>query len=146
MQAFDQWKDLGIDIYIYSSGSVPAQKLLFGYSDKGSSPAIQATHFCTGDLLPYIKGHFDTTTGLKVDKESYEKIAKAIYPDEEVTTSARKILFVTDSFAEAQASTAVSMQTALSIRPGNAPLPEEHGLAKEIHSFADLFQHFNFNK
>lgn len=35
-QAFDKWKELGVDIYIYSSGSISAQKLLFGYSDKGT--------------------------------------------------------------------------------------------------------------
>jgi len=33
--ALDQWKAAGKKIYIYSSGSVPAQKLLVGYSTKG---------------------------------------------------------------------------------------------------------------
>ena len=30
-----KWKSQGIDLYVYSSGSVAAQKLLFGYSDEG---------------------------------------------------------------------------------------------------------------
>ncbi len=34
--AFDNWKSRGIQIYIYSSGSISAQKLLFGYSKKGN--------------------------------------------------------------------------------------------------------------
>jgi methionine salvage enolase-phosphatase E1 len=33
--AFDRWKEQGCKIYIYSSGSVPAQKLLFEFSVKG---------------------------------------------------------------------------------------------------------------
>lgn len=32
----DQWRADGKKIYIYSSGSVPAQKLLVGYSVKGN--------------------------------------------------------------------------------------------------------------
>ncbi|CAG8833284.1 10325_t:CDS:1, partial [Racocetra persica] len=35
IEAINQWKDSGIKIFIYSSGSVAAQKLLFGHSDKG---------------------------------------------------------------------------------------------------------------
>jgi methionine salvage enolase-phosphatase E1 len=31
----DKWRDSGKKLYIYSSGSVPAQKLLVGYSTKG---------------------------------------------------------------------------------------------------------------
>ena len=34
--AFDRWKQKGFNIYIYSSGSIEAQKLIFGYSDKGN--------------------------------------------------------------------------------------------------------------
>lgn len=33
--SFDQWKAEGKKLYIYSSGSIPAQKLLFGFSEKG---------------------------------------------------------------------------------------------------------------
>ncbi|MCT8155083.1 acireductone synthase, partial [Klebsiella aerogenes] len=35
LPALEKWKAMGIDLYVYSSGSVAAQKLLFGYSDEG---------------------------------------------------------------------------------------------------------------
>ncbi|KAG0038840.1 hypothetical protein BGZ83_002976 [Gryganskiella cystojenkinii] len=63
--AFDQWKTDGKKLYIYSSGSIAAQKLLFGFSEKG-------------DLLHYFSGHYDTTIGQKVEPESYTKIATDI--------------------------------------------------------------------
>ena len=63
--SFKKWKDLNVPVYIYSSGSIEAQKLLFGW-----------TH--DGDLLPYLKGHFDTTIGSKVESTSYEAIYNEI--------------------------------------------------------------------
>ena len=75
--AFDSWTASGIQIYIYSSGSVDAQKLLFGHSEKG-------------DLLPKIAGHFDTEIGLKQEKESYVKIINKI------GQKPSDILFLTD--------------------------------------------------
>ncbi len=33
--ALRQWYDSGLALYVYSSGSVAAQKLFFGYSDAG---------------------------------------------------------------------------------------------------------------
>lgn len=45
VEAFKEWKSKQKSIYVYSSGSVAAQKLLFGYSDQG-------------DLLEYFSGHF----------------------------------------------------------------------------------------
>ena len=52
-------------VYIYSSGSVGAQKLLFGSSK-------------FGDMLPLIDGHFDTSVGLKLEAKSYETIAQQL--------------------------------------------------------------------
>jgi 2,3-diketo-5-methylthio-1-phosphopentane phosphatase len=61
-----QWCKLtDVNVYIYSSGSIGAQKLLFGNS-------------IDGDLLSYLKGHFDTTSGNKKEHTSYQTIAKAI--------------------------------------------------------------------
>lgn len=64
-------------IYIYSSGSVQAQKLLFAQS-------------VAGDMLPHIDGHFDTEVGAKQESASYVKIA------EEVGCKPEEILFLTD--------------------------------------------------
>jgi 2,3-diketo-5-methylthio-1-phosphopentane phosphatase len=101
-------RDSGRPAYIYSSGSIAAQKLLFGQS-------------VAGDLLPLIAGHFDTTTGPKKVAESYTAIAGVLGQPVD------RVLFGTDSLAEAQAAGAAGMQVALFVRPGNHALPEGHG-------------------
>ncbi|XP_043197152.1 enolase-phosphatase E1-like isoform X2 [Amphibalanus amphitrite] len=75
--ALEQWNRQDISVWIYSSGSIAAQKLLFGHTEHGS-------------LLKHFSGHFDTTTGPKTEVESYRKIAAAI------GSSPEQILFVTD--------------------------------------------------
>lgn len=47
-----RWQERGIRLYVYSSGSVQAQKLLFG-------------HTGYGDLTPLFSGYFDTAVGGK---------------------------------------------------------------------------------
>src|SRR5215203_4815212 len=58
------WNAAGKDVRIYSSGSITAQQLFFG-------------HTIAGNLLPLLRGHYDTTTGPKKEAESYRKIAAA---------------------------------------------------------------------
>lgn len=79
-KAFDTWIAAGAKVYIYSSGSVAAQKLLFGHSE-------------AGDLLPKLSGHFDTKIGLKQDAGSYVAIVK------EIGVVANEVLFLTDVVA-----------------------------------------------
>src|SRR6185503_17896265 len=50
--ALTAWNKAGLDVRIYSSGSVQAQKLFFG-------------HTIVGNVLPLLRGHYDTTTGPK---------------------------------------------------------------------------------
>lgn len=76
-KAFERWTADNIKIYIYSSGSVAAQKLLFANSEHG-------------DLTLKISGYFDTNIGAKQDKSSYEKII------EEIGCEPADILFLTD--------------------------------------------------
>ncbi|XP_012557674.1 enolase-phosphatase E1 isoform X1 [Hydra vulgaris] len=104
--ALKKWNDDGINLYIYSSGSVNAQKLLFRYSDQG-------------DMLEFFKGHFDTAIGSKIEEESYLRIA------EKIKTAVEDILFLTDSVNEARAATSAGIKTVLLIRPGNQDLPPE---------------------
>ncbi|MFW5965889.1 MAG: acireductone synthase [Persicimonas sp.] len=104
-RAFERWNEAGLPIYIYSSGSVEAQKLLFEHTNHG-------------DLLDYLSGYFDTTTGHKKESDSYAKIAT------EVDCAPGKILFVTDNLEEARAARTASMQVAISQRPGNPTLPD----------------------
>ena len=109
--AFAAWKAAGVPIYIYSSGSVTAQKLLFG----GST---------AGDLRGYLSGYFDTTTGPKREAGSYTAIADA------TGVEASKLLFVTDVWEEADAASQAGVIPVLSLRPGNKPLP--------AHSFREI--------
>ncbi|CAN9504572.1 unnamed protein product [Ophioblennius macclurei] len=100
------WRSDGLKIYVYSSGSVEAQKLLFGYSVEGN-------------VLELFDGHFDTTVGAKVESKSYEGIAERIgCPPEEIT-------FLTDVSREAKAAEEAGVNVVLVVRPGNLELTEE---------------------
>jgi enolase-phosphatase E1 len=65
VDAIRNWNRHGVQVFIYSSGSVEAQKLYLGHS-------------VAGDLMPLIGGYFDTTAGAKGDAASYTKIATAV--------------------------------------------------------------------
>lgn len=117
----DQWKAAGKKIYIYSSGSVPAQKLLVGYSTKG-------------DLMSYFSGYFDTSVGLKTESASYENIAQQIGKE----NNTESILFVTDNINEIFAATKAGYQVVISDRPGNAPLGPESKEFKIVTSFDQI--------
>jgi len=108
--ALEAWRGAGIDVRIYSSGSVAAQVLFFG-------------HTVAGDLRPLLNGHYDTTTGSKQEPASYLQIADAFgLPPAE-------ILFLSDVTAELAAARQAGLQTALCLRPGNAEPPADHGFA-----------------
>ena len=113
-----RWQTAGIDVRIYSSGSVGAQKLLFG-------------HTVVGDLLPLLGGYYDTTTGSKRDPESYVKIADSWQ------LAGEDILFLSDVPAELDAARQAGLLTGLCIRPGNAEVPPGHE-HHEITSFSDV--------
>lgn len=127
MDLFRAAQNLKIPVYIYSSGSIEAQKLIFGYSIKG-------------DLLTYIKGHFDTASGSKLEASSYETIFQALKKQEgEHLQKIEEVLFITDNILEAEAASKVAMKVYLTNRPGNKPLPESHPF-KVITSFHQLFE------
>ena len=98
--AFGRWQAAGKAIYIFSSGSVQAQELIFRYSQDG-------------DLTPYISGYFDTTTGPKRETESYHKIAA------QMGRSPHHLLFISDVVAELRPAQTAGFQTLFSSRPGN---------------------------
>lgn len=91
------WQRQGVKLYVYSSGSVEAQKLLFGHSD-------------AGDLQPLFSGYFDTHVGAKRETASYRNIAQAIgiAPDE--------LLFLSDIRQELDAAQAAGWHTCQLIR------------------------------
>jgi enolase-phosphatase E1 len=105
-----RWHAAGLPIVIYSSGSVPAQKLLFQYTNSTPDP----------DLRPLIGDYFDTVNaGPKTEKESYEKIART--RDEE----RGRWLFLSDNVKEVKAAREAGMQSFVVVREGNAVLTEE---------------------
>lgn len=71
------WQQQGLKLYVYSSGSVAAQKLLFGYSD-------------AGDLQPLFSGYFDTHVGAKREVSAYQNIAK------QLSIAPQALLFLSD--------------------------------------------------
>jgi enolase-phosphatase E1 len=99
--ALVRWNAAGIDVRIYSSGSIQAQKLFFG-------------HTIAGNLLPQFRGHYDTTTGPKKDPTSYAKIAA------DFRLPPIEILFLSDIVTELDAARDAGLATALVVRPGNA--------------------------
>lgn len=107
-----------LPVYVYSSGSVAAQKLLFGHSRHG-------------DLTGWIAGHFDASIGSKKEAASYGAIA------EQLGERPEDVVFVTDDHREMEAATAAGMRVVASIRPENPPLPDGHGFP-EIRTLGEL--------
>jgi enolase-phosphatase E1 len=108
--SFLSWHKAGIPIIIYSSGSVPAQKLLFQYTN--SEPDV--------DLRGLISGYFDTVNaGMKNEKTSYEKIAATR------SEMPGKWLFLSDNVKEVNAAREAGMQSFVVVREGNVPLSVE---------------------
>lgn len=104
-----EWRANGLRLYVYSSGSIAAQQLLFRHSE-------------AGDLSPQFAGYFDTGTGAKRDIDSYRHISESI---DEIPAH---ILFISDTAQELDAARAAGWQTAMIAReplpmPGAAPYP-----------------------
>ena len=116
--ALRHWHEQGLRIRIYSSGSVGAQKLFFG-------------HTVAGNLLPLLEGHYDTTTGPKREARSYATIVK------EWGLGPGEILFLSDVPAELDVAREAGMQTALSMRPGNAEI-DANSPHPQITAFSEL--------
>ncbi|HXH03227.1 MAG TPA: acireductone synthase [Candidatus Competibacteraceae bacterium] len=94
-----RWHARDIPLYVYSSGSVHAQKLLFA-------------HTAYGDLTTLFSGHFDTAIGGKRETESYRRIQAAL------GLPAEAILFLSDVVEELDAAREAGLQTAWLVREG----------------------------
>lgn len=92
------WRGEGLHLYVYSSGSVQAQILFFRYSE-------------AGDLTPLFTGYFDTETGPKRERTSYERIVEAIGERPE------HVLFLSDIVEELDAAHLAGLQTGWLLRP-----------------------------
>jgi len=115
--ALRRWQAAGIKVFIFSSGSVLAQQLLFRYS-------------AAGDLSPLVNGHFDTETGPKREAGSYLAIAEAI------GFEPANIMFVSDVLEELTAAHDAGLHVRLALRPGNKPVAK-HGF-ETVEDFEDF--------
>jgi enolase-phosphatase E1 len=97
-----RWHAAALPLYVYSSGSVAAQRLLFGSSTEG-------------DLTPLFRGFFDTSIGSKQEPAAYGRIAAAI------GLPPAHILFLSDRAAELDAALAAGWQVVGLARPADAP-------------------------
>ena len=120
-EALKRWKAAGHPLYVYSSGSVPAQKLFFGHSD-------------AGDLTPLFSGYFDTEIGGKRDVASYRHIAA------DIGVAPSHLLFLSDVVEELDAAREAGLRTVLLDRRSDYPTSREsatNGHAR-VESFAAI--------
>ena len=99
VEALKRWHQAGYQLFVYSSGSIQAQKLIFGCSE-------------AGDLTPLFSGYFDTTSGPKREAQSYTNIQQAI------GVEPQDILFLSDIVQELDAAESAGLKTCGLAREG----------------------------
>lgn len=113
-----EWHSRGIKIYVYSSGSVKAQKLLFSHTNMS-------------DLTYLFSGYFDTTVGSKLEKTSYENIAS------QIGIKPANTVFLSDNPREVEAAAEAGMLVYRLVREGDAKFIE--GFAyPQVRSFEEI--------
>lgn len=115
-EALEKWKNEGMTLGIYSSGSVIAQKVLFKYS-------------LYGDLSIYFSHHFDTSIGQKRDVKSYMNISS------ELTINPEDILFLSDISEELDAAKMAGFQTIQLVREDDVAFKGH----KQVRNFLEIF-------
>jgi enolase-phosphatase E1 len=118
LPSFKLWKKLGLNLGIYSSGSVLAQKLLFKYSKDG-------------DLTPYLSAYFDTQVGAKRETTSYLNIASVL------KLKAENIFFLSDIKEELDAAAKAGFKVGQIIRKDNVILGQ-HSCFKDFLEIKEL--------
>lgn len=115
-------------IYIYSSGSIKAQVLLFGHVKGANGSPV--------DMNRYLSGYYDiTTAGFKQESGSYVSILKDIGYESKQSS----VLFLSDNVREVDAAIQAGMNSLVVDRPGNAPLSEADKKSfRIIETFRDL--------
>lgn len=112
-RALRRWHATGLRLYVFSSGSVPAQKLLFA-------------HTAYGDLTPLFSGYFDTTTGNKREPASYLRIAEI------AGMAPGDFLFLSDIREELDAAQSAGMRTVWLLRDANSATGPAHPIARNF--------------
>ena len=115
-----RWHSAGVRLFVYSSGSVAAQKLLF-------------RHSVAGDLEGLFSGFFDTGVGPKREIASYAAIARAL------GLPAGEILFLSDVTQELDAAASAGIRTCQLVRPQDGTMPgTAHARAADFEAAAAL--------
>lgn len=112
----NKWHDQGVKLYVFSSGSVQAQKLIYGYSD-------------AGDLTPLFRGYFDTRIGSKRETAAYGHIIETI------GEPADTILFLSDVKEELDAASQAGMKTVWLVRDG---IVDPNSVHKQVSNFDQI--------
>ena len=112
-EALRGWHAAGKALYVYSSGSVEAQKLIFGHTDYG-------------DLTPLFSGYFDTRIGGKREAASYRRIL------DEIALPGAQVLFLSDVGEELDAARAAGMQTCQLVRDDKTVPAPAHPQANSL--------------
>ncbi|WDH33756.1 acireductone synthase [Pseudomonas chlororaphis] len=112
--ALQRWHQAGYRLYVYSSGSIQAQKLIFACST-------------AGDLSLLFSGFFDTTSGPKREVQSYQRITQAI------GCAPGQILFLSDVVQELDAARSAGLATCGLVREGGVLAGHAN-----VASFADI--------
>lgn len=107
------WRERGIALYVFSSGSVYAQQLLFRHTEYG-------------DLTPLFSGFFDTHVGAKQEADSYRRIA------EEIGLPPAEILFLSDIEGELDAAREAGLPTCQLVREGPIASGAAHPQARDF--------------
>lgn len=119
--ALKRWAKAGLRLYVYSSGSEAAQKLLFAHS-------------AAGDLTPLFQGFFDTRIGAKRDPESYRAICRG------ANLAPGECLFLSDAEAELDAAALSGLKTCQLVRPGDGTAASaRHRIAADFEAAAEAF-------
>ncbi len=114
--ALRRWHAAGTRLAVYSSGSVEAQRLLFGHSSKG-------------DLAALLSNFFDTRVGGKREASSYNAVAAAL------GVPAGTCLFLSDIEAELDAAAGAGMQVCQLVRPQDGTrASSRHAIAADFSS------------
>ncbi len=114
-EALKAWKDAGLTLGVYSSGSVKAQHLIFEFSTEGN-------------LRPYFSNHFDTAVGHKRETASYSNIASLLKLDPS------EILFLSDIKEELDAARTAGMKTIQLVRQNDVVIGDH----KTVTSFSEI--------
>jgi enolase-phosphatase E1 len=112
--ALKRWSAGGLRLFVYSSGSVDAQRLIFRHSD-------------AGDLTGLFSGFFDTRVGGKREPDSYGRLAIGL------NLPPVEILFLSDVESELDAAAAAGMRTCQVVRA------EDGTIASDRHPTAGDF-------